>query len=128
MDLAKSFVFEPLPSIEDDEGGFGPAAKVNPLGRLAGLEGKWQGTGFNTIWRPHFASGGHFLELNLTEETLEFQRIAGAIPNRGLVQKDINMFGLNYLQQITDKNLGAGLHFEPGIWPGCRPPRIRAKA
>jgi hypothetical protein len=125
VDLAKSFVFEPLPAI--DEGGFGTAAvKANPLGRLADLQGKWEGTGFNTIWRPHFASGGHFLELNLTTETLEFQRIAGAIPNRGLVQKDINMFGLNYLQQITDKNLGAGLHFEPGIWarvPATTDPR-----
>jgi hypothetical protein len=117
MELAKSFVMEPLPAIEqDNEGEFGTAAKADPLGRLAELRGKWQGTGFNTIWRPHFPENGHFLELNLTEETLEFQRVAGAIANRGLVQKDINMFGLHYLQQISDKNLGAGLHFEPGIW------------
>nr|WP_269809482.1 heme-binding protein [Kineosporia rhizophila] len=104
----------------DQEGEFGVAAKAkapHPLGRLADLRGKWQGTGFNTIWRPHFGGDvAHFLELNLTSETLEFQRIAGAIPNRGLVQKDVNMFGLNYLQQITDRNVGAGLHFEPGIF------------
>lgn len=122
MDLAPNFVLQPLPPIDDEpEAGFitaaaGRAAR-NPLGRLADLEGKWQGVGFNTIWRPNFHPDvRHFLELNLTEETIEFQPIAGAIANRGLVQKDINMFGLNYLQQITDKNLGVGLHFEPGIW------------
>ncbi len=26
------------------------------------------------------------------------------------------MFGLTYLQQISDANLKAGLHIEPGIW------------
>ena len=57
-----------------------------------------------------------FLELNLTQETLEFTAISGAIPNRGFLQADINMFGLTYLQQIKDKNVGAGLHIEPGIW------------
>ncbi len=124
MELAKDFVLQPQPPIADEaEGELQIAAvgaakkKGHPLGRMADLEGKWQGTGFNTIWRPSFdPDGGHFLELNITEETFEFQRIAGAIPNRGLLQKDINMFGLNYLQQITDKNSGAGLHFEPGIF------------
>jgi hypothetical protein len=132
MDLAKDFVFQPLPTIEDksvteDEGahsfsatavGTTAAAKVgNPLGRLAGLEGKWKGTGFNTIWRPIFRPDqDRFLELNLTNETIEFEVIQGAIPNRGFLQGDINMHGLHYLQQITDANLGAGLHFEPGIW------------
>jgi hypothetical protein len=135
MDLAKDFVFEPLPTIDDgqivptpaDGAGalrtFSAAATTvkasNPLGRLAGLKGKWQGTGFNTIWRPVFDPSRNqemFLELNLTEETMEFQEIEGAIPNRGFEQGDINMFGLSYLQQIKDKNLGAGLHFEPGIW------------
>jgi hypothetical protein len=81
------------------------------------LRGKWQGTGFNVIWRPNsVADQDRFLELNVTSETLEFERIPGAIPNRGFLQGDINMFGLNYLQQIKDKNLDAGLHFEPGIW------------
>nr|WP_269328566.1 heme-binding protein [Kineosporia babensis] len=107
-----------MPPVEEEAGLQAAAVKKgHPLGRLADLEGKWQGTGFNVIWRPHFhPEVRHFLELNLTEETFEFQRIAGAIPNRGLVQKDINMFGLNYLQQITDRNTGAGLHFEPGIF------------
>jgi hypothetical protein len=120
MQLASDFEFKPLPPIPDDgpDGqGFAAAAVANPLGRLAGLTGKWTGTGFNVIWRPNHTPGqDRFLELNLTRETLEFEAIKGAIPNRGLLQADINMFGLTYLQQITDSNLNAGLHVEPGIW------------
>jgi hypothetical protein len=59
------------------------------LGPLAELPGTWTGKGFNVIWRP-FQGGppnqDHFLELNLTEETLTFEEIPGAIPNRGLRQ------------------------------------------
>jgi hypothetical protein len=29
---------------------------------------------------------------------------------------DINMFGLTYMQQISETSTGAGLHIEPGIW------------
>jgi hypothetical protein len=63
-----------------------------------------------------------FLELNLTRETLCFEEIPGAIPNRGLLQPDINMFGLRYLQTISDANIEdeegkpTGLHLETGIW------------
>jgi hypothetical protein len=57
-----------------------------------------------------------FLELNVTSEQLEFSAISGPIPNRGFLQPDISMFGLTYLQQISDANLKAGLHIEPGIW------------
>jgi hypothetical protein len=119
MDLASDFVFRPLPPIADDAAEQFDAAAVakNPLGRLAGLAGKWRGSGFNVIWRPNSVPDqDRFLELNRTTETLEFQPIQGAIPNRGLLQGDINMFGLHYLQQISDRNLDAGLHFEPGIW------------
>jgi hypothetical protein len=119
MDLAPDFRFQPLPPIEDaaDDQFAAAAAAGNPLGRLAALRGKWSGTGFNVIWRPNSVPGqDRFLQLNVTTETLEFQRIEGAIPNRGFLQGDINMFGLNYLQQISDANLNAGLHFEPGIW------------
>lgn len=118
MDLAPDFVMRPLDG--DDDSFSSAAVKPAPgvLGRLAGLEGKWSGTGFNVIWRPNHkpADQDRFLELNLTTETLQFERIAGEIPNRGLLQDDVNMAGLHYLQQISDKNLGAGLHFEPGIW------------
>lgn len=134
MDLAKSFVLTPLASIEQDTPEIaqveqtavarGPARRRR-LGRLTDLEGSWQGSGFNVIWRPS-SSTGHFLELNLTEETLDFDQVPGQIVNRGLLQKDIIMFGLNYLQQISDKNLNAGLHFEPGLWahvPATQNPR-----
>jgi hypothetical protein len=131
MHLANDFEFKPLPPIpltddadasDDGAPGFRAAdaesvAAPNPLGRLAPLLGKWSGTGFNVIWRPNHTSGqDRFLELNVTSEALEFENIKGPIPNRGLLQGDINMFGLTYLQQISDSNLKAGLHIEPGIW------------
>jgi hypothetical protein len=94
------------------------APAVDPYGPLAQLEGNWQGAGFNTIWRPHLLSSGQdrFLELNVTSETLAFTKIGGAIPNRGLLMPDINMFGLTYLQQIAEAEDNSGLHIEPGIW------------
>jgi hypothetical protein len=72
----------------------------------------------NVIWRPTQPATGsdRFLEINLTSETIEFDAIPGDIPNRGLLQADLTMFGLRYLQQVTDSNLNAGLHVEPGLW------------
>ena len=94
-----------------------PIHKESPLGPLSLLKGKWTGRGFNVIWRPDSLAGqDRFLELNLTNETITFEEIPGAIPNRGLLQPDIDMFGLHYLQQISDLNTKAGLHVEPGIW------------
>jgi|ERR1043166_1051591 hypothetical protein len=86
--------------------------------------GKWKGRGFNQIWRPQFGvpNQDRFLELNETTEVLEFTLIPGEIPNRGLLQPDINLRGLRYLQQIKDAHaLGedgkpAGIHVEPGLW------------
>jgi hypothetical protein len=113
--------FVPIPGIP-------PAATAapSPLGRLAGLVGVWKGHGFNQIFRPfHKATDpgdDNFLELNLTNETLEFTEIPGEIPNRGFAQKDVSLFGMTYLQQIADKNVvdtagrPAGIHIEPGIW------------
>ena len=109
------FRFVPVPALEDPD--VQPFTEIaDPLGPLAALPGTWKGTGFNTIWRPHFKVQDRFLELNLTQETLEFEEIPGAIPNRGLLQRDINMFGVHYLQQISDSTLDAGIHLEPGIW------------
>jgi hypothetical protein len=94
----------------------------NPLGPLSGLRGIWKGTGFNQIWRPKQGGADHFLELNETIETLTFEEIPGDIPNRGLLQADLELHGLHYLQQVQDANvLGpngkpAGIHIEPGIW------------
>ncbi len=117
MDLAADFSFQPLPAIESSAELPLAATAANPLGPLAALAGKWAGRGFNVIWRPnHTAGQDRFLELNVTSEQLEFTAIPGSIPNRGLLQPDINMFGLTYLQQISDANLKAGLHIEPGLW------------
>ena len=94
-----------------------PVQSATSLGALQALIGTWQGTGFNVIWRPHNGGGSdHFLELNATRETIEFVEIPGDIPNRGLLQGDISMRGLRYLQQIQDATTGSGLHIEPGLW------------
>ncbi len=116
MELAADFSFQPLPALETPVQLPFPEV-ASPLGPLAGLAGKWTGRGFNVIWRPNHTPGqDRFLELNVTSEQLEFAPISGPIPNRGLLQPDINMFGLTYLQQISDANLNAGLHIEPGLW------------
>jgi hypothetical protein len=101
------------------------------LGLLRGLVGDrpvekpmrtWKGKGFNTIWRPNFGNGfgnkDFFLELNLTDETLDFTDITGktGIANRGLLQKDVFLGGVAYLQTIDDGFDGSGQHFEPGVW------------
>jgi hypothetical protein len=91
-------------------------ALTNPLGPLAELPGKWVGKGFNQIWRPFHGASDRFLELNLTEETLEFSENIGAIPNRGLLQADIELAGIHYLQQVKDVLARVGIHVEPGFW------------
>lgn len=110
------------------------------LGPLRGLVGKaahndakrtWRGSGFNMIWRPNFgnASGSqaHFLQLNLTDETLAFTEISGntGIANRGALQPDIFLGGVAYLQTINDAFDNTGQHFEPGVFnfvPATRNP------
>jgi len=106
------------PEVQTPEAIQSLAAAPDPLGALAGLLGTWKGHGFNAIWRPHHpaAPQDRFLELNETDETLVFTRINGPIPNRGLAMADIEMFGLTYMQQISESSTGAGLHIEPGIW------------
>jgi hypothetical protein len=117
MESAANFVFGPLPPIEEPT----PSAAVaaDPLGALAGLAGNWTGQGFNVIWRPHplQPSGqDRFLELNVTSEQLDFGPALQQIPNRGLLQPNISLAGLNYLQQIADANTNTNQHFEPGMW------------
>lgn len=102
------------------------AAAQDPLGPLAKLRGTWKGAGFNQVWRPFDGlqqnpPQDRFLELNETEEVLQFVEIDGDIPNRGLLQVDINLHGLTYLQRISDVNAltngkPTGIHIEPGIW------------
>ena len=116
MDLSPDFSFQPLPALENET--LQPFPDVaSPLGPLAGIAGTWTGRGFNIIWRPNHTPGqDRFLEINVTSEQLELTPINGPIPNRGFLQPDINMFGLTYLQQISDANVHAGLHIEPGLW------------
>lgn len=116
MHLTPGFAFTPLPDA--------PIGPEQTYGWLYLLPGHWAGSGFNMIWRPFHDPQGkqdHFLELNLTNETIDFALIEGAIPNRGLLQPDIKMYGITYLQQISDANLSTpdkivGLHAEPGVW------------
>jgi hypothetical protein len=125
MDL-RDFTFVPLPAIPEPPVRATFLGAESPLGPLSDLPGTWTGTGFNTIWRPFYDDHGglhnpRFLELNLTDETLQFNAIGGNIPNRGLFQHDIFMYGITYLQQINDHNLSTpgnpvGLHMEPGLW------------
>ena len=87
------------------------------LGLLRDLAGTWAGRGFNLIARPDKEGGGPlFLELNQTHETLKIDTISSSIPNRGFAQDDIELFGLTYLQKISDTTTGGALHIEPGIW------------
>ena len=115
MDLT-NFSFHPLAVAALNQG-----TGASNLGPLADLPGKWVGKGFNQIWRPFHATPtvpatqDRFLELNLTDETLEFEEIQGPIPNRGFLQGDISMFGVTYLQKVSDLVAG-GIHIEPGIW------------
>jgi hypothetical protein len=87
------------------------------LGPLRELPGRWHGSGFNLIARPdHEEENDIFLEVNLTREALEFSTIGSPIPNRGSRQNDIELFGVHYLQQISDAKTHGALHIEPGIW------------
>ena len=100
-------------------------ANAEALGPLGKLPGTWTGTGFNVIWRPRFDTPKqkqHFLQLNLTQETFTVNSIGGEVPNRGLVQDDVFLTGVRYLQQIHDGSGftppagGGAMHIEPGFF------------
>jgi hypothetical protein len=90
---------------------------LKQLGLLQDLAGTWKGKGLNLIARPDFHDKTDlYLQVNQTRETLKFEPIGSAIPNRGFGQDDIELFGLTYLQQIADAGQDGALHIEPGIW------------
>lgn len=92
------------------------------LGPLAELAGTWVGQGYNMIAVPDFQNNQIFrLIVNATQETLAFTPIGGPVPNRGSKQDDINIFGLTYLQQVSDAATNEGIHIEPGIWLNVPP-------
>lgn len=116
-----------MPELDDDFILTSVSGKIqqlapNPYSPIEILVGIWEGRGFNQIWRPFHGSQDRFLELNETIDKIEFVKIPGDIPNRGLLQGDINLHGLRYLQQVSDANVlgvnGApsGIHVEPGLW------------
>lgn len=131
MGATADFIFGPLPPIEEPaapaaagESAAVAAATPGLLGPLEGLAGNWTGRGFNVIWRPHPlkpAGQDRFLELNVTSEQLDFGPALKNIPNRGLLQPNITLDGLSYLQQISDSNTNTKQHFEPGLWITVRP-------
>jgi hypothetical protein len=91
------------------------------LGLLKFFPGTWIGSGFNLIARPQFSKingqdNDHFLEINMTQEVMKFELVGAPIPNRGLAQDDITLFGVHYLQQISDAVTFGALHIEPGFW------------
>jgi hypothetical protein len=126
MGIADGFTYEPTTPLKaayptppaPPEPPNPPAPPID-LGPLEGLVGTWTGTGLNIIWRPDQPASGsdHFLEINRTADSLVFDTDSlGEIPNRGLLQGDIDMTGLGYVQKVSDANLNEGLHFEPGVW------------
>jgi hypothetical protein len=106
------------------------SATVPSLGPLAAFNGTFRGSGFNLIFRPDspvtptqlpipVSGSDNVLELNLTLETLSFSKNLGSVPNRGMVQGDIFLNGVPYLQTISDVTVPSqpvGIHFEPGLW------------
>ncbi len=93
------------------------AIAAGRLGPLADLPGTWMGKGFTLISLPDFHEGKTFrLQLNSTMEQLQFIPIGGKVPNRGSGQDDIFLFGVTYLQRVSDGATNSALHIEPGIW------------
>jgi hypothetical protein len=117
----------------------GTGVTAMQLGPLAFLNGSWRGPGFNAIWRPHNQQSEpkgnktkRFLELNLTNDGFDFHIIPAVVPNRGLdPQQDLSLYGLHYLQRVSDadpkpsrhvhphhysQTAGQALHIEPGLF------------
>lgn len=111
-------------------GGADPAPLLGDHEGIGNLPGTWTGTGFNLIWRPHSQGSDHFLQLNMTSDSIKFATVGGPVPNRGFLQPDIAIYAIRYTQQIHDANFppprgGGGLHVEPGFWlsiPGTTEP------
>ena len=107
----------PVSAVPDFRAAQSAATVLAELGPLGDLPGTWSGHGFNLIARPDFEGGNDiFLELNPTDERLKFDAIGGPIPNRGSAMDDIEIFGLHYLQQVSDQDTGGAIHTEPGLW------------
>jgi hypothetical protein len=92
---------------------------ADSLGPLSELPGHWQGTGFSLIARPDFDpanESGFFLQLNMIRESIDITTIGSPVPNRGSQQEDIDIYGVTYVQRVTDELTGGALHIEPGLF------------
>jgi hypothetical protein len=132
LEQTRGFLWREVPSTAQEREAAAEAITEPDLGGIAGFLGTFRGSGLNTIFRPQDfavtptplpkpAAGpdDNILEINLTEETLSFSAALGSIPNRGMVQGDVFLNGIPYLQTINDVSDPAnpvGIHFEPGVW------------
>jgi hypothetical protein len=113
----------PIPAL-NTRPGLALADVASSLGPLTDLAGTWIGSGFALVSLPDFDSRPPStgpkpfrLKLSSTREILEFAPIGGAVPNRGSTgQDDISIFGLRYLQRVSDAVTNEALHIEPGFW------------
>lgn len=95
---------------------------IDNFGPLSDLPGRWFGSGFNMIAVPNHEGGSVFrLIVNATSESTIFTPITGAVPDRGSVQNDIQIFGLTYLQAVNDAETHEGIHVEAGMWLNVPP-------
>jgi hypothetical protein len=140
LERTRGFRWGQVPSVGPRDGAVQPEPD---LGAIASFTGTFKGTGFNTIFRPQdFAvtptrlpnpahgPDDNILELNLTEETLSFSPALGSIPNRGMVQGDVFLNGIPYLQAIndvSDPGQPVGIHLEPGVWLSAPPTTVPAE-
>lgn len=116
---------EALEAAVDLLGPLRPVVGPRPADPKQDAKRKWKGHGFNLIWRPNFdrSEGSEFgqkeffLQLNLTDEELDFTEITGTgIANRSLFEDTITLGGIAYTQAIKDSFDQSGQHFEPGVW------------
>ncbi len=127
ISLPSDFRFDEVPPGPRTTG----TVSTPPLGVLASFTGTWQGSGFNTIFRPDnpisasaeklphpLPAIDNLLELNLTSEELAFSPALGNVPNRGEIQEDVFINGVPYVQSVKDVTSGApvAIHLEPGLW------------
>ncbi|MFT3771020.1 MAG: heme-binding protein [Minicystis sp.] len=128
------FRIAPVPAVRPRGTASLASAPAPSLGPLAAFTGTFTGVGFNCIFRPNFgqttfpnpvsppppaAPNDNVLEMNITSETLSFSEQLGSVPNRGMVQDDIELNGVPYLQSISDITVPdqpIPIHLEPGLW------------
>jgi hypothetical protein len=143
LERTRGFRWGQVPSVGRRDLPAGGAQPEPDLGAIASFTGTFKGAGFNTIFRPQdFAAtptplpnpahgpDDNILELNLTEETLSFSPALGSVPNRGMVQGDVFLNGIPYLQAIndvSDPDQPVGIHLEPGVWLSVPPTTVPAE-